>query len=54
MFWYGLAKVFEHFDGEIFDVLNQLVNDHSLKHLAAVVSIYVVLQMQRLKISRPA
>ena len=52
VFWYGLSKVFEHFDGEIFDGLNRIVSGHSLKHLAAAVSVYVVLRMLTIRISR--
>ena len=45
VFWYGLAKVFEHFDGEIFDLLGRTVSGHSLKHLAAAVAPFVVLRL---------
>ncbi len=45
VFWYGLAKVFEHFDGEIFDLLGRTVSGHTLKHLAAAVAPFVVLRM---------
>ena len=43
--WYGLAKVFEHFDGEFFDLLGRTVSGHTLKHLAAAVAPFVVLRM---------
>ena len=42
---YGLAKVFEWFDGEIFEVLGGTASGHTLKHLVAAVAIYLVLQM---------
>lgn len=50
--WYALAKVFEHFDGEIFDFLGQTVSGHTLKHLAASVSTFVVLHMLLLQSRR--
>ena len=43
--WYGLSKVLEHFDGEIFDLLGHTVSGHSLKHLAAAVATFVILRM---------
>ncbi len=43
--WYALAKVFEHFDGEIFEILGRTVSGHTLKHLAGTVATYVVLRM---------
>ena len=42
---YGLAKVFEWFDGEIFEILGGTASGHTLKHLVAAVAIYLVLQM---------
>lgn len=42
--FYGLAKVFEIFDGEIFS-LGRGLSGHTLKHLVAGVSIYWVLRM---------
>lgn len=43
--WYGLSKVLEHFDGEVFDLLGRTVSGHTLKHLAAAVATFVVLRM---------
>jgi len=43
--WYGLSKVLEHFDGEVFDLLGQTISGHTLKHLAAAVATFVVLRM---------
>jgi hypothetical protein len=45
IFWYGLAKVLEHFDGQIFELLGHTVSGHTLKHLAAAVAPLVVLRM---------
>ena len=43
--WYGLSKLLEHFDGQIFDMLGQIVSGHTLKHLAAAGATLVVLRM---------
>jgi len=43
--WYGAAKLFEHFDTEIFALLGGTVSGHSLKHVAAAVATCVVLRM---------
>jgi hypothetical protein len=40
--WYGLSKVLEHFDAEVFQILGYTVSGHSLKHLTAAVSAFVV------------
>jgi len=47
---YLLAKIFEHFDAEVF-ALGGLVSGHMLKHLASAVSAYWILRM--LKARRP-
>ena len=43
--WYGLSKLLEHFDGEVFALLGGTVSGHTLKHLAAAVATFVVLRM---------
>jgi hypothetical protein len=43
--WYGLSKVLEHFDGEVFDLLGHTVSGHTLKHLAAAGATFVVARM---------
>lgn len=43
--WYGLSKLLEHFDGEVFELLGQSISGHTLKHLAAAVATGVVLRM---------
>lgn len=43
--WYGLAKVLEHFDREVFELLGHAVSGHTLKHLAAAVAPIVILRM---------
>ncbi len=45
IFWYGLAKLLEHFDGQVFELLGHTVSGHTLKHLAAAVAPLVVLRM---------
>ena len=45
VFWYGLSKIFEHFDEEVFALSGGMVSGHSLKHLAAAVSVFVILRM---------
>jgi len=43
--WYGLAKVFEHFDAWIFDHSAHVISGHSLKHLTSTIAAYVVCRM---------
>ena len=43
--WYGLSKVLEHFDAQIFGILGYTISGHTLKHLAAAASAFVVLRM---------
>lgn len=45
--FYGLAKACEAFDREIFGLLGGAVSGHTLKHLLAAVSVYVVVAMLR-------
>jgi hypothetical protein len=45
--FYGLAKVCEAFDRAIFDFLGGVVSGHTVKHLLAALSVYVVLVMLR-------
>ena len=43
--WYSLAKICEHFDGDIFALLGGTVSGHTLKHLLAAIATYMVLAM---------
>lgn len=43
--WYGLSKLMEHFDDEIFEFSGHVVSGHSLKHLVAAGATLVVLRM---------
>lgn len=38
--FYGLAKVLEYFDHQVFDLLQGSVSGHSLKHLASAIGAY--------------
>ena len=42
--WYALAKGFEFFDTAIFDLTSNAVSGHTLKHIAASISIYMILK----------
>lgn len=42
---YSLAKIFEHFDHALFDLLGGIASGHTLKHLAAAAAAYMVLPM---------
>lgn len=42
--WYAVAKVFEHFDKGLFDLLGGTVSGHTLKHLAAGLGAYYLLR----------
>jgi len=43
--WYLVAKVLEHFDSQVFELLGRTVSGHSLKHLAAAMACFMVLRM---------
>jgi hypothetical protein len=45
--WYSLAKICEHFDGEIFAFLSKTVSGHTLKHVFAAIATCMVLAMLR-------
>lgn len=43
MLWYGIAKLLEAFDEDVYHLLNESVSGHSLKHVAAAIaSLYLV------------
>lgn len=42
---YGLAKLAEHFDHEIFDATRRIVSGHTLKHLFSALAVLWVLRM---------
>jgi len=43
--WFGVSKVLEYFDNEVFQILGSTISGHTLKHLAATVAAFVVLRM---------
>ena len=43
--WYGLSKILEHFDAQVFGMLGYTISGHTLKHLAAAASAFVVMRM---------
>ena len=43
--WYGLSKVLEYFDDQVFGMLGYTISGHTLKHLAAAASAFVVMRM---------
>lgn len=43
--WYGLSKLLEFLDHEVFALSSHLVSGHTLKHIAAAVATYVALHM---------
>ena len=49
---YGGAKLLEHFDQQVWDATSHAVSGHTLKHLAAALAGYVVLDMLK-KRGRP-
>ncbi len=49
--WYGLAKVFEILDAQIFTIGNFLLSGHTLKHLTSALAVYWIFRM--LKLRRP-
>jgi hypothetical protein len=50
LLWYGLAKILEHFDPDIFAMTGEMVSGHSLKHIAAAMAVYMmVIYVQKRK-----
>jgi len=50
--WYACAKLLEHFDGVVFNLLGRFVSGHTLKHFAAAVATLYILKMVTLSNSR--
>jgi len=52
--FYGLSKIFETLDKQIFELLGGIVSGHTLKHLSAAFAIYLLLRMlKRRELKRP-
>ncbi|MBT3535796.1 MAG: alkaline phytoceramidase [Rhodospirillaceae bacterium] len=47
IFFYALAKLFEHFDSQLYDLAGNLVSGHTLKHLTAAMATACVIPMWR-------
>jgi hypothetical protein len=47
--WYGLAKVFETFDLQIFRLLGGAVSGHSIKHVLAALGVFAIVWQLRLR-----
>ncbi len=47
LMWYGMAKVCEGFDDEIYRLLGDSISGHSVKHLLAAAAVYAVIAMLR-------
>lgn len=46
-FWYGLAKLLEHYDAQVYIVLGRAISGHSLKHVAAAMALAAVADLLR-------
>jgi len=40
--WYVLAKLFEYFDTALFELLQETISGHTLKHLASGMAVYAI------------
>jgi hypothetical protein len=49
--WYGLAKVFETFDLQIYRLLGGTLSGHTIKHVLAAFAVFAV--VQQLRVRRP-
>jgi hypothetical protein len=47
--WYGLAKVFETFDRQIFELLGGVVSGHSIKHVLAAIGVFAIVRQLQLR-----
>lgn len=45
--WYVLAKLLEHFDGDIYAMTGKMLSGHSVKHVAAALAAYAVVRWMR-------
>jgi hypothetical protein len=48
--WYVIAKLFEHFDSQIFELTNQIISGHTLKHLASAMATYGLVRYVRFRL----
>ena len=47
--WYGLAKVFETFDLQVYRLLGGLLSGHSIKHALAAIAVFAIVWQLRLR-----
>jgi hypothetical protein len=47
--WYGLAKVFETFDLQIYRLLGGVMSGHSIKHVLAAIGVFAIVWQLRLR-----
>jgi Ceramidase len=54
-FWYGLAKVFETFDLQIYRLLGSTLSGHTIKHVLASFAVFAIVRQLRVRhrIPRP-
>ena len=52
--WYGLAKVFETFDLQIYRLLGGTLSGHTIKHVLASFAVFAIVRQLRLRRSHPA
>jgi hypothetical protein len=52
--WYGLAKVFETFDLQIYRMLGGVLSGHSVKHVLAAIGVFAIVWQLRLRRPLPA
>ena len=47
IFWYLVAKIFEHFDHQVFELTNHIISGHTLKHLSSALATYALVKYVR-------
>ena len=47
--WYGLAKVFETFDLQVYRLLGGSMSGHSIKHVLAAIGVFAIVWQLRLR-----
>jgi len=47
--WYGLAKVFEVFDLQVYRLLGSTLSGHTIKHVPASFAVFAIVRQLRLR-----
>jgi hypothetical protein len=47
--WYGLAKVFETFDLQVFGLLGRTLSGHTIKHILASLAVFAIVRQLYLR-----